>query len=95
MPAGAPQGLAAPMQDPNAPPAALGGLAMAQLAPEQQSVLDAVKAQLAQQALSAAVSAMQGLPNPAAEAAVTEPAPMLGGSGGAPAQPGELQGGGY
>lgn len=78
-PPGAQGGLMPPpaMDAPDPSPAGAGALALAPLAAQQQAQLDALKAQLAQEAMAVAMQAIAGLPNPVAEAAQTEPSGMV------------------
>lgn len=94
-PMGPPQGLMPPGvgDAPDLAPAGAMVGALGPLAAQQQAVLDAVKQKLAEEAMAAAMSAVQEAPNPLAAAAQSEP------SGLPPAQPGApdqgLPSGGY
>lgn len=80
------------MPPPDAPPAGLGAMALAPLAAQQQAQLDAFKQAQAQEALQTALTAIAGMPNPAAAAAQTEPGPVVAAPQG---DPNAMQGGGY
>lgn len=88
LPMGPPQGggLAMPpqgppgaglMPPPDLPPAGMGAMALAPLAQQQQQALDQFKQQQAMEAIQTALAAMASQPNPLAEAAVTEPGPVM------------------
>ena len=49
------------------------------MVPAQQQIMDLVKQKLAEQTMAAAMTAVAGLPNPAAEAVQTEPSPPVTG----------------
>lgn len=83
---GAPPGLMPP-PPPDLTPAGSGAVALAQLAQQQE----AQKAQWAQEAMAVALQAIGEIPNPAAMAAQTEPAPAM--SPGVGAQDQMTQGG--
>jgi hypothetical protein len=68
-------GLMPPPMD--VPPAGAGALALAPLAQQQQAQLDAFKQQQAQEAMAVALQAIGSMPNPAAVAAQSEPAPPM------------------
>lgn len=78
------------MPPPDLPPAGMGALALAPLAQQQQQMMDALKQQMAQEAMAAAMQAIAGMPNPGAAAAQTEPGPIV-----EPAMQGDDATGGY
>lgn len=80
----APMGGMAPPAGPGPPPAALAGLAAMQLAPQQAQEQDAMWQAHTQDVLAALMSQLASQPNPAAEAAQSEPAPMVTPDGGSP-----------
>ena len=83
-------GLMPPPMD--VPPAGAGALALAPLAQQQQAALDAFKQQQAQEAMAVALQAIGSMPNQAATAAQTEPAPPMNPG---PQEPDAMTQGGY